>query len=151
MFFICNWWTQTKMQVSGIYEIQLAVYPTRANGQAETAVTTVKQSLQAFCFNLIVSFEAFQQKTLLGQGNTSNARDRNPADLLPGRSLTASNSRFRLVRKISIKNQWKKAVPAIFIIREGWNTSFTQTEDSTRTVLMSDNQIDRPNEDDVKF
>ena len=43
-----------------------------------------------------------------------------------------------------------KTVPATFIIRKGLNTSFIQPENSTQTILESDNQIARPDEDKVK-
>ena len=44
----------------------------------------------------------------------------------------------------------RQTVPATFIIRKGLNTSFIQPEDSTRTILVSDNQIARLEEDNVK-
>ena len=43
-----------------------------------------------------------------------------------------------------------KTVPATFIIRKGLNKSFIQPENSARTILVSDNQIARLDEDNVK-
>ena len=43
-----------------------------------------------------------------------------------------------------------KTVPATFIIRKGLNTTFIQPENSARTILVSDNQIARLDEDNVK-
>ena len=39
---------------------------------------------------------------------------------------------------------------ATFIIRNGLNTSFKEPENSTLTILVSDNQISRLDEDNVK-
>ena len=41
-------------------------------------------------------------------------------------------------------------VPATFIIMKGLNTLFIQPENSARTILVSDNQITRLDEDNVK-
>ena len=43
-----------------------------------------------------------------------------------------------------------KTGPATFIIRKDLNTSFKQPENSARTILESDNQIARLEEDNVK-
>ena len=47
-------------------------------------------------------------------------------------------------------NEKTKTVPATFIVRKGLNTSFIQPENSTRTILVSGNQIARLREDNVK-
>ena len=47
-------------------------------------------------------------------------------------------------------NEKTKTDPATFIIRNGLNTSFIQPENSTWTILTSDNQIARLEEDNVK-
>ena len=58
---------------------------------------------------------------------------------------------FELCEPILFKaNEKTKTVAATFIIRKGLNTSFIQPENSTRTILVSDNQIARLDEDNVK-
>ena len=47
-------------------------------------------------------------------------------------------------------NEKTKTVPATFIMRKGLNTSFIQPENSTRTILVSGNQIARLDDDNVK-
>ena len=47
-------------------------------------------------------------------------------------------------------NEKTKTVPATFIIRKGLNPSFIQSENSALTILVSDNQIARLDEDNVK-
>ena len=55
------------------------------------------------------------------------------------------------MRTHSIQGQRKdKYSSATFIIRKGLNTSFIQPETSARTILVSDNQIARLDEDSVK-
>ena len=59
---------------------------------------------------------------------------------------------FDLCEAILFKaNKKTKTVPATFIIRKGLNTSFIQRENSARTILVSDNQIARLDEDNVKI
>ena len=47
-------------------------------------------------------------------------------------------------------NEKTKPVPATFNFRKGLNTSFIQPENSARSILLSDNQIARLEEDNVK-
>ena len=47
-------------------------------------------------------------------------------------------------------NEKTKTVPANFIIRKGLNTFFIQPENSARTFLVSNNQIAKLGEDNVK-
>ena len=57
---------------------------------------------------------------------------------------------FDLCEPILFKaNEKTKTVPATFIIRKNISTSFLQ-QNSTRTILVSDNQIARLNYDNVK-
>ena len=59
---------------------------------------------------------------------------------------------FDLCEPILFKaNENTKTVPAIFIIRKGLNASFIQPENLARTILVSDNQIARLDEDNVKI
>ena len=120
----------------GIKKMESTVYHPRANGLAVRAVHTVKRVLQAWSPNLNVSFAAFLQSALMRHRNTSKARSKTPVEPLLGRSETTSNSRFQLLLKAKEKT---KTVPATFIIRKGLNTSFVQPENSTRTILVSDN------------
>ena len=56
---------------------------------------------------------------------------------------------FDLCKPILFKaNEKTRTVPAI--IRKGLNTSFIQPENSARTILVSDNEIARLDEDNVK-
>ena len=58
---------------------------------------------------------------------------------------------FHLCEPILFKaNEKTKTVPATFIIRKGSKKSFIQPENSTRTILVSDNQTARLDEDNVK-
>ena len=58
---------------------------------------------------------------------------------------------FDLCEPILFKaNKKTKTVPAAFIIRKCLNTSFIQPENSARTILLSDNQIARLDEDNVE-
>ena len=58
---------------------------------------------------------------------------------------------FNLCKLILLRaNKKTKTVPASFIIRKVLNTSFIQPENSTRTILVSDNQFARLEEDNVK-
>ena len=44
----------------------------------------------------------------------------------------------------------RQTVPATFIIRKGFNTSSRQPQNSTRTILVSNDKIARLDEDDLK-
>ena len=74
-----------------------------------------------------------------------------PAELLLERRVTLPPiADFDLCEPILFKaNEKTKTVPVTFIIRKGVNTSFIQPENSTWTILVSDNRIARL-DDDVK-
>ena len=135
-----------------IKKIESPVYHPRANRLAERAVQTVKRTLQA-CPNLNVSFGAFLQRALTTHRNTSKTRSKTPVELLLGRRVRLpAIADFDLCEPILFKaNENTKTVPAIFIIRKGLNTSFIQPENSARTILVSDNQIARLDEDNLKI
>ena len=84
--------------------------------------------------------------------NTSKTRSKTPVELLLGRRVRLpAIADFDLCEPILFKaNENTKTVPATFIIRKGLNTSFIQPENSARTILVSDNQIARLDEDNVK-
>ena len=136
----------------GIKKMESPVYHPRASGLAERAVQTVKRALQAWSPNLNVSFGAFRQRALMTHRSTSNTRCKTPVELLLGhRGRLPATADFNLCEPILFKaNEKTKTVPATFIIRKGLNTSFIQTENSARTILVSDNQIARQDEDNVK-
>ena len=136
----------------GIKKIESPVYHPRANGLAERAVQTVKRALQAWSPNLNVSFGAFLQRALMTHRNTSKTRSKTPVELLLGRRVRLpAIAEFDLCEPILFKaNENTKTVPATFIVRKGLNTSFIQPENSARTILVSDNQIARLDEDNVK-
>ena len=136
----------------GIKKLESPVYHPRANGLAERAVQTVKRALQAWSPNLNVSFGAFLQRALMTHRNTSKTRSKTPVELLLGRRVRLpAIADFDLCEPILFKaNENTKTVPATFIIRKGLNTSFIQPENSARTILVSDNQIARLDEDNVK-
>ena len=136
----------------GIKKRESPVYHSRANGLAERAVQTVKRALQAWSPNLNVSFGSFLQRALMTHRNTSKTRRKTPVELLLGRIVRLpAIADFEFCEPILFKaNEKTKTVPAIFIIRKGLNTSFIQTENSAQTILVSDNQIARLNEDNVK-
>ena len=59
---------------------------------------------------------------------------------------------FNMCKSILFKNNVKmKSVEANFFIEKGLNTSLIQSENSTRTILVSDNRIARPDEDNLKL
>ena len=128
------------------------VYHPRANGLAERAVQTVKRALQVWSPNLNVSFGAFLQRALMTHRNTSKPSSKTPVELLLGRRVRLrAIADFDLCEPILFKaNEETKTVPATFIIRKGLNTSFIQPENSTRTILVSDIQIARLDEDNEK-
>ena len=136
----------------GIKKIESHVYHPRANGLAERAVQTVKRALQAWSPNLNVSFGSFLQRALMTHRNTSKTRSKTPVEILLGRRVRLpAIADFDLCEPILFKaNENTKTVPATFIIRKGLNTSFIQPENSARTILVSDNQIARLDEDNVK-
>ena len=84
--------------------------------------------------------------------NTSTRRRKTPVEHLLGRRVRLpAIADFDLCETILFKATEKtKTVPATFIIREGLNTSFIQPENLTRTILVSNNQIARLEEDNVK-
>ena len=84
--------------------------------------------------------------------NTSKTRGITPVEFLLGRRVRLpAIADFDLCEPILFKaDKNTKTVPATFIIRKGLDTSFIQPENSTRTILVSDNQIGRLDEDTVK-
>ena len=136
----------------GIKKMESHVYHPRANGLDERAVQTVKRALQAWSPNLNVSFGTFLQRALMTHRNTSKTRSKTPVELLLGRIVRLpAIADFNLCEPIFFKaNEKTKKVPATFIIRKGLNTSFIQPENSAKTILVSDNQIARLDEDNVK-
>ena len=128
------------------------VYQPRANGLAERAVQTVKRLLQAWSPNLNVSFGALLQMALMTHRNTSKTRSKSPVEILLGRRVgLPAIANFDLCEPILFKaNEKKKTVPATFIIRKGLNTSFIQPKNLTSTVLVTNNQFARLDEDNVK-
>ena len=84
--------------------------------------------------------------------NTSKTRGKNPVELLLERRVRLpAIADFDLCKPILFKaNKKAKTVPATFIIRKGLNTSFIQPKNSARIILVSDNQITRLDEDNVK-
>ena len=120
------------------------VYLPRANGLAERAVQTVKRALQEWSPNLNKLFVAFLQRALMTHRNTLKTRGKTAVELLLGRRVRLpAIADFDLCEPIFKSNE--KTVPAT-IIRKGLNTSFN----SARTILVSDNQIARLDEDNVK-
>ena len=136
----------------GIRKIESPVYHPRANGLARRAVQTEKQALQAWSPNLNVSFGAFLQRALMTHRNTSKTRSKTPDELFLGRRVRLlAIADFDLCEPILFKaNEKTKTVTAYFIIRKDLNTSSIQPENSARTFLVSDNQIARQDEDNVK-
>ena len=137
----------------GIKKIESPVYHPRANGLAERVVQTVNWALQAWIPNLSVSFGAFLQRALMTHRNTSRTRSKTPVELLLGRRVRLpAIADFDLCEPILFRaNENTKTVPATFISRKRLNTSFIQPEKSARTILVSDNQIARLDEDNVKI
>ena len=84
--------------------------------------------------------------------NNSKTRSKTPIELLLGcRVRLPAIADFDLFEPFLLKaNEKRKTVPAAFIIRKGLNTSFIQPENSTESVLVSDNQISGLEEDNVK-
>ena len=84
--------------------------------------------------------------------NTSKTRSKTPVELLLGRRVRLpAIADFDLCEPILFKaNEKTKTVLATFIIWKGLNTSFIQPENSAQTILVSDNQIARLDEDNVK-
>ena len=99
-----------------------------------------------------MSFGAFLQRALMAHRNTSKTRSKTPVDFLLGRRVRLpAIADFDLCEPILFKaNEKTKTVPATFIIKKSLNTSFIKPENSTRTILVCDNQIARLEEDNVK-
>ena len=133
-------------------KMESPVYHPRANGITERAVQTVKRALQAWSPNLNVSFGAFLRRALMTHRNTSKTKSKTSVELLLGhRVRLPAIAEFDLCKPILFKaNEKTKTIPATFIIRKNLNTSFIQPENSTRTILVSDNQIARLEVDNVK-
>ena len=138
-------------QSMGIQKMESPVYHPRANGLAERAVQTVKKALQAWNPNLNVKFGAFLQRALMTHRNTSKTRGKTPAELLLGRKVRLpSVVDFDLCEPNLFKaNKEAATIPATFIIRKGLNTAYIQPNNTNRTILVSDNQIAR-HEEEVK-
>ena len=136
----------------GIKKMESPVYHPRANGLAERAVQTVKRAPEAWSPKLNVSFGAFLQRALMTHRNNSKTRSKTPVELVLGRRMRLpAIADFDLCEPFLFKaNEKTKTVPSNFIIRKGLNTSFIQTENSARTILVSDSQIARLDEDNVK-
>ena len=84
--------------------------------------------------------------------DTSKTRGKTPVDLLMGRKVRIpAVTDFDLCERVVFKpTKSSPKVSATFIIRKRINTSFIQPESSNKTVLVSDNQIARPESDDIK-
>ena len=135
-----------------IKKLESPIYHPRANVIAEQAVQTVKRAIQAWSPNLNVSFGAFLQRFLMTHQNTTKTRGKTPVELLLGREVRLpAVTDFDLCERVLFKpTNSSPTVPAIFVIRKGMKTSFIQTENSNKTVLVSDNQIARLEPDDIK-
>ena len=112
----------------------------------------MKRALQAWSPKPDVSSGAFLQRALMTHRNTSKTRGKAPVELLLGRRIRLPTlADFDMCEPILFKaNEKTKTVPATFIIRKGLSTSFLQPENSARTILVTDNQIARLDEDKVK-
>ena len=84
--------------------------------------------------------------------NTSKTRSQIPVELLLGcRVRLPAITDFDLSEPILFKADEKaRTVPTTFIIRKDMNTSFIQPENLSLTILVSDNQIARLDEDNVR-
>ena len=136
-----------------IKKMESPFYHARANRLAERAVQTVKQALQAQSHNLNLSFGAFLQSALMKQRNSSKPRGITKFELLLGRrvSLSATADFDLCGPTLFTANENTKTVPPAFKIRKGLDIYLKQPENSTLTILMSDNQITRIDEDNVKI
>ena len=93
--------------------MESTVYHPRANGLAERAVQTVKRALQAWRFNLNMSYGAFLHRALVTHRNTSKTRGKTPVELLMGRRVRLrAIADFDLGEPVLFKaNEKKKTVP----------------------------------------
>ena len=125
------------------------IYHPRANGTAERAVQAVKGAIQAWSPSPVMSFGAFLKRALKTHRNISKTRGKTPVKLLPGRKVRIPAD-FDLCEPFLQKPaKSSPMVPAHFIIRNGMNTSFTQPENSNKTLIISDNQIARLELDEI--
>ena len=136
----------------GIKKMESPVYHPRANGLAEGAVQTVKRAHQTRSPNPNVSFGAFLQSALMTHRNTSKTICKTPVELSLGRRVRLpAIADFDWFEPILFKaNQKTKTVSSTSVIRKNLNTSFMPPQISARTILVSDNQIARLDEDNVK-
>ena len=83
---------------------------------------------------------------------TLKDEEQTPFELLLGRRVRLpAIAHFDLCEPtLFMANEKTKAVPATFIIRKGLNTSFIQPDNSAWTILVSDNQNARLDQDNVK-
>ena len=79
-------------------------------------------------------------------------KEQNTVELLLGRKVRLpAIVDFDLCEPTLFKgNEKTKTVPATFLIMQGFNTFFIQPENSTRTILVSDNQIARLEDDNAE-
>jgi transposase InsO family protein len=133
----------TWLRVQGCSKLETPIYHPRANGLAERAVQTVKRAMTAWQPSLRVSFHAFLQRVLFTHRNTSNARNKTPAELLIGRQLRLpAVISYPLCDNVLFRAGPKTATsPATYIMRKGTNTAWICPEGSDRTVLASTSQI----------
>ena len=136
----------------GIKKIKSRIYHPRANGQVGRAVQTVKWALLTWSPHRNVAYEAFLKKALMTNRNTSKTRRKTTVEpLLRRRVRLQAIADFDLCEPILYKaNEKTKTFPDTFIIRKTLNTSLIQPKNSTRTILMNDNQFAIIEEDNVK-
>ena len=129
----------------GFKKMASPIYHPRANGIAERAVQTVERAIQAWSPNLNVSFSASPQRALMTHRNTSKTLGKTPVELLLGCKVRLpAVTDFDLCERVLFNpTNSSPTVPATFIIRKGMNTSFIQSDNPNKTVLVSDNQIAR--------
>ena len=99
-----------------------------------------------------MSIGTFLKRALMTHRNTSKTWSKTPVELMLGRRVRLpAIADFDLCKPILFKaNEKTKTVLATFIIRKGLNTSLIQPKNSTWTVLVSNKQTARLDEDNVK-